>query len=464
VASTTKTITVSEPATSPSPTAVSTTKTSVAPGEQLTVNWAAPEGSSTKDWISVFEVSASNNQYGDWKYTNGATSGAMTLTAPSTAGDYELRYLLNDGYESTARSAKITVTATPVPTAAPTASYTYSPSTPVTGQEVTFDGTGSSCSAAPCSYTWEDDGADGPGGTQYTLGSGETLKFTFNNAGGKNVRLTVTDAQSRSASTVKTITVSAPATVNPLIWSGGFEPGDLSEWGLVQTAAPDRAQIVTSPVTQGTYALKLTVKYGDVPTSSGSTATNRAQINGPTIHQEGEEDYTRVSMRVPSGFPVGTASNDFQLAWQWHGAPHTGSPPISINMNKDRSQWQLAHNPFEPDGDVNQPQSYRAPISLPLTKDVWHHFIYRVKWSRYSSVGFFEVWHAEGGQEPVKLTVQNGPGAGGQRVPGPTLHSNMVDGLRPIAANYRRQETTTQDGTIFYDGVAVGDSFLSVWP
>jgi hypothetical protein len=40
----------------------------------------------------------------------------------------------------------------------------------------------------------------------------------------------------------------------------------------------------------------------------------------------------------------------------------------------------------------------------------------------------------------------------------------MTQGVRPIAANYRRQETTKQDGTIFYDGVAVGDSFSSVRP
>ncbi len=101
----------------PPTTAVNTTQTSVAPGEQLTVNWTAPEASSATDWISVFEVSVSNDQYGDWKYTNGEASGPMTLTAPDTAGDYELRYLLNDGYESTAKSATITVTATPAPTA-----------------------------------------------------------------------------------------------------------------------------------------------------------------------------------------------------------------------------------------------------------------------------------------------------------------------------------------------------------
>lgn len=252
-----------------------------------------------------------------------------------------------------------------------------------------------------------------------------------------------------------------PEPVRPLLWAGGFEPGDLSEWGLC-AGGGSRPRSDRDIACRAGHLRAAAVRrcglvvwqHGDQPRPDQRAA----------IHQEGEEDYTRVSLRVPSGFPVGTASNDFQVAYQWHGAPHTGSPPISIDMTKDRSQWQLGHSPFEPDGDVNQPQSYRAPIRLPLTKYVWHHFIYRVKWSRFSAVGFFEVWHAEGNQEPVKLTVQTGPGAGGQRVLGPTLNSSMTRGVRPIAANYRRQETTKQDGTIFYDGVAVGDSFSSVRP
>lgn len=91
----------------------------------------------------------------------------------------------------------------------PTASYTYSPPAPVTGEPVTFDASNSTCPAAPCSYVWEGDGPDGPGGTQWPLGEGETLTFTFQDAGEKHVRLIVTDAQGRTDETVQTVTVAS---------------------------------------------------------------------------------------------------------------------------------------------------------------------------------------------------------------------------------------------------------------
>lgn len=99
--------------------------------------------------------------------------------------------------------------------AAPTAAYTYAPTSPTAGQSVSFDGAGSTCAAEPCSYAWEDDGPDGAGGEQWPLGTSRTLSFMFGAAGDKHVRLTVTDSLNRSASTVKTITVSAAAPTTP---------------------------------------------------------------------------------------------------------------------------------------------------------------------------------------------------------------------------------------------------------
>ena len=42
-------------------------------------------------------------------WTDGATSGTFTLSAPTQAGQYEFRYLLNDGYGDAARSSLVTV-------------------------------------------------------------------------------------------------------------------------------------------------------------------------------------------------------------------------------------------------------------------------------------------------------------------------------------------------------------------
>jgi hypothetical protein len=81
----------------------------VAPGGQLTVSWTAPNGRPSNDWIALYSVGAPNNNFLWWRYTGGAASGSFTLTAPSQAGQYEFRYLLNDGFTDSVRSNTVTV-------------------------------------------------------------------------------------------------------------------------------------------------------------------------------------------------------------------------------------------------------------------------------------------------------------------------------------------------------------------
>jgi PKD domain/Bacterial Ig-like domain len=93
----------------------------------------------------------------------------------------------------------------------PVAAYVYSPTTPATGQAVSFDASSATCADAPCTYSWADDGSDGAGGTQWPLGSGKTMTFTFQGVGVKNVRMAVTDADGDTDSTMKSINVVATA-------------------------------------------------------------------------------------------------------------------------------------------------------------------------------------------------------------------------------------------------------------
>src|SRR5438445_13248320 len=55
--------------------------------------------------------------------------------------------------------------------------FTYSPSSPETGDSVSFDGSSSICAALPCSYQWTDD-ANGT-----LLGTGATMSYIFQHAG-----------------------------------------------------------------------------------------------------------------------------------------------------------------------------------------------------------------------------------------------------------------------------------------
>jgi hypothetical protein len=99
----------------------------------------------------------------------------------------------------------------PAADAQPVAAYVYSPTAPATGKAVLFDASSATCADVPCSYSWADDGGDGAAGTQWPLGSGKTLSFTFQGTGVKNVRLVVTDVDGDTNSTMKSINVVATA-------------------------------------------------------------------------------------------------------------------------------------------------------------------------------------------------------------------------------------------------------------
>jgi hypothetical protein len=83
-------------------------KTVVA-GSDLSVSWTASQAGKL-DWIALFRVTDTNLQYGNWyEYVNAVNSGTLTMKAPTEVGQYEFRYLLDDGYRDVARSAVVTV-------------------------------------------------------------------------------------------------------------------------------------------------------------------------------------------------------------------------------------------------------------------------------------------------------------------------------------------------------------------
>jgi len=80
----------------------------VGPGGPLSVSWTASTGR-PKDWIGLFRVGDANRDHGWSNYTEAAKSGTFTLSAPVEPGEYEFRYLLNDGIDDAARSGVVTV-------------------------------------------------------------------------------------------------------------------------------------------------------------------------------------------------------------------------------------------------------------------------------------------------------------------------------------------------------------------
>ena len=74
--------------------------TSVGAGASVTAIWSGICAPSTRDWIALASPGAPVSSYLAWVYTNGAASGSVALTVPSTLaqGTYELRLFSNGGY------------------------------------------------------------------------------------------------------------------------------------------------------------------------------------------------------------------------------------------------------------------------------------------------------------------------------------------------------------------------------
>ena len=76
-------------------------------GGRMSVSWTAP-AAQPRDWLALFKVGQGYDD--DWyDFTNGATSGTLTLTAPTRPGQYEFRYLSDDGFLALAHSSPVTV-------------------------------------------------------------------------------------------------------------------------------------------------------------------------------------------------------------------------------------------------------------------------------------------------------------------------------------------------------------------
>jgi hypothetical protein len=79
----------------------------VVAGDQISVSWSVPRGE-LEDWIALCKVGQAYDD--DWyDFTKGATSGTLTVAAPTQPGQYEFRYLFDDTFEVLAQSRPVTV-------------------------------------------------------------------------------------------------------------------------------------------------------------------------------------------------------------------------------------------------------------------------------------------------------------------------------------------------------------------
>jgi hypothetical protein len=212
-----------------------------------------------------------------------------------------------------------------------------------------------------------------------------------------------------------------------VVWRGDFETGDRSQYSSAHMVSADRMQVVTSPVAEGRYALKVTVKQGDDPIDSSG---NRNELVYLTNEAAGSEYYYRWKVMFPADYP---SVRTWQLFTQWHHDGCCGSPPVEFYVYGDELRLRLTNG-----ADV---------WTAPLVRGVWHELIFHVKWSPDPAVGFVELWHNRERALPKRSAA--------------TMYAGTKNYLK---LGLYRNDTISQVGVVYHDGFIQATQLADVLP
>jgi hypothetical protein len=238
------------------------------------------------------------------------------------------------------------------------------------GSSISFNGQGVDPDGDAMTCLWNFDSGSGiADSTSCNAGT-----KVFKNVGTFEVIFTVKDSKGLSDPTPAkvVVTVKSTTTASPIIWRGDYETGNFLQWhNLAKTPAPNYSQIpiygrpapdgdgsllkiVTSPVRQGKYAAKFTVKNSangtepndcDVPFPTCSR--RRTELTGqgtqPLIYNAMpymSERWISVSYFIPSDWDNGGSGFGIHLL-QIKPLNDGAGPTIAINIRS--GMWTIEH-------------------------------------------------------------------------------------------------------------------------
>jgi len=267
-----------------------------------------------------------------------------------------------------------------------------------------------------------------------TTTAAETYSFTAHTA--RRVRIIVNGSTVNGstvddwASIVEARACASASTSTPtgsgVVWRGDFETGNYSQWSSAQIVSADRMMAVTSPVREGRYAMKVTVRQGDDPISSSG---NRNELVRITREPVGSEYYYKWSTMFATDFP---SASTWQLFLQWHHEGSSGSPPVELFVYGEELRM-----------NIRSTTVWRAP----LVRGAWQDFVLRVKWSPDPSVGFVELYHNG------KLVLPRRYAA--------TQFSGYLNYLK---MGLYRNESIAKTGVLYHDGFIMTKNASDVLP
>lgn len=265
------------------------------------------------------------------------------------------------------------------------------------------------------------------GSSSGTTTAAETYLFPARTT--RRLRITFTGNTVNEWASIAEARVCSGATTPPastVVWRGDFETGDRSQWTRAQEVSADRLQVVSSPLREGRYSLKVTVKQGDDPINASG---NRNELVRMTREPVGSEYYYRWGTMFAADFP---SPKTWQLFAQWHHEGSSGSPPVEFAVNN---------------GEILLYCSKAIVWRTPLVRAVWQDFIFHVKWSPNASVGFVELYHNNKLVLPKRYCA--------------TQFSGMLNYLK---VGLYRNETIAPVGVLYHDGWVMGRQLSDVLP
>ena len=362
---------------SPSAFSVTAGNTMAPPGGAMTVSWAVPAGAAGNDWVGLFQVGAPNSTYSWYQFTNGAATGTASLTLPTQTGQYEFRYLVENGYVSEAKSASFTISASVVPPAISTvqatnvtssgATLTWSTSTPANTQ-VEYGLTSSYGSAT----TLDPNLVTSHAATLSNLTPSTTYHFRVRSADSNGILSLSGDFTFATPPSSAGFSLSAtPATVNiggsiSVAWTApSGRPGN-DYIALYPVGAPNTAYLwyqytggttsgtvtATAPASQaGQYEFRYLLQngYTDIVRSNTITVTASGFTLSATPASTAPGGTVTASWTAPTGrpgndyialYPVGAPNNAY-LWYQYTGGTTSGS--AGVVMPNQNGQYEFRY-------------------------------------------------------------------------------------------------------------------------